>query len=92
MMCRAHLMSWKREVLTDRSEARRKSLLATRLAKAAHLASAPTGRLVAVLGAVVHACGRFDENVLYLSKLRDITLRRRITVQLVGNDFARHRV
>jgi hypothetical protein len=48
-----------------------------RLAKSAHLAFPPTGRLVAVLGAVVHACGRIDENVLYLSKLRDISPRRR---------------
>ncbi|MDR6413255.1 UNVERIFIED_ORG: hypothetical protein ABIC62_006690 [Burkholderia sp. 1595] len=56
------------------------------------MAFAPTGWLVTVLGAVVYACGRFDENVLYLSELRNISLHRRITAQLVGNDFARHRV
>jgi hypothetical protein len=46
-------MSGQREVLPDRAEAREKRLRATRVAKAAHLALAPAGRLVAILGAVV---------------------------------------
>ena len=50
------------------------------------------GWLVAVLGTVVHACSRFDENVLHMSELGNISLRRRIAAQLVGNDLARHRV
>jgi len=52
----------------------------------------PAGRLVADFGAVVHACSRFDENVLYLSEPGNISLRRRITAQLVDTDPARHRV
>jgi Outer membrane protein W len=46
---------------------------------------------VTVLGAVVHTCSRFDENVPYLSELGNINLRRRITVQPVGHSPARHR-
>jgi len=51
-----------------------------RLAKAVHLVFAPTGRLEAVLGAVVHACGRFDEDVLYPIELRNISLQGRPTL------------
>jgi hypothetical protein len=65
---------------------------ATRIAKAAHLAFAPTGRPVAVLGTVVHACSRFDEDVLRMSELGDVSLCCRIAAQLVGNDLARQRV
>ena len=90
--CRVHLMSRKRKVLTNRAEARKKCLRATRFAKAAHLALAPSGRLVAVLGAVVHACSGFHEDVLYLGEFRNISFRCRITAQLIGNDSARHRV
>jgi len=75
MTCRVHLMSGKREGLTDRAEARKKCLRATRIAKAVHYVLAPAGRLVAVLCAVVHACSRFDNNVLYLTELRNISLR-----------------
>ncbi|MGF6852593.1 hypothetical protein OKW29_001479 [Paraburkholderia sp. CI3] len=67
MTCRVHLMPGQREVLPDRAEARKKHLRATRIAKAAHLAFAPAGRLVAILGTVVHACSRFDRNVLHMS-------------------------
>src|SRR5882757_8649 len=59
MTYRAHLMSGQR-------------LRATRIAKAAHLAFAPAGRLAAVPGTVVHACGRFDENVLHMSALGNV--------------------
>jgi hypothetical protein len=63
-------------------------LPSTRIAKAAHLAFSPAGRLIAVLGTVVHACSGFDENVLYLSELGNVSLRRRIAAQLVGHDLA----
>jgi hypothetical protein len=91
MTCRVY-PSGQSEVLPDWAGAREKRLRATRIAKDAHLAFAPAGRLVAVLGTVVHACGRFYENVLYMSEFRNISLRRRITAQLFGNDPARHRV
>jgi hypothetical protein len=55
---------------------------ATRIAKAAHLPFKPAGRLVAVLGTVAHARSRLDENVLHMSKLRNVSLRRRIAAQL----------
>ncbi len=57
-----------------------------------HLAFAPAGRLVAVFGTVVNVCSRFDENVLHMSELGNVILRRWIATQLVGNDLARHRV
>jgi hypothetical protein len=60
--------------------------------KTAHLAFAPACRLVAVLGTVVHACNRFDENVLHMSELENVSLRRWIAAQLIGNDSVRHRV
>ncbi|MDB5789507.1 MAG: hypothetical protein JWQ50_9422 [Caballeronia mineralivorans] len=90
MTCRVHLMSGQREVLPDQSMKETPACDAHR--EAAHLVFAPAGRLVAVLGTVVHACGRFDENVLHMSELGNVSLRRRIAAQLVGNDFARHRV
>ena len=68
MICRVHLMSGQRELLLDRVEAREKRLRATRIAKTEHLAFSPAGWLVAVLGAVVHARSRFDENVLHMSE------------------------
>jgi len=37
---------------------------AHRIAKTTHLALALAGRLVAVLGAIVHACSRFDQHVM----------------------------
>ncbi|BFG79802.1 hypothetical protein PTKU46_78360 [Paraburkholderia terrae] len=86
--CRVH---GQREVLPDRAEVSEKFLRATRVAKAAHLALAPARWLVAILGAVVHASSRFDEDVLYLSEFRNLSLRRRITAQLIGSDLARHR-
>jgi hypothetical protein len=67
-------------------------LRATGIAKAAHLAFPPAGRLVTVLGTVVRKCSRLDENVLHMSELRNVSLRRRIAAQLVGHDLARHRV
>jgi hypothetical protein len=92
MTCCVHLMSGQREVLPDWAEAREKRLSATRIAKAAHapkevplgdVAFAPAGRLTAVLGTVVHACSRFDEHVLHVSELRNVSPRRRIAAQLV---------
>jgi hypothetical protein len=32
---------------------------------------------MAVLGTLVHACSRFDKNVLHMSELGDVSLRRR---------------
>jgi hypothetical protein len=92
MTCRVHPMSGQREVLPDRAKAREKRLRTTRLAKAAHLAFASAGWRVAVLGTVVHTCSRFDENVLHMCKLGNVSLRRRLAAQRVGNDLARHRV
>ncbi len=92
MTCRVHLMSGQREVLPDWAEAGEECLRATRIAKAAHLAFAPAGRLVAVLGTVVHACSRFDEDVFYMSELGNVSLCCGIAAQLVGNDLARQRV
>src|SRR5471032_349174 len=37
-------------------------------------------------GTVVHACGRFDENVLHMSELGNFSLRRRIAAQLIRDD------
>src|SRR5258708_39860136 len=51
---------------------------ATRIAKAAHLAFVLAGRLVAVLRTVVYAGRRFDENVLYISELGNVSLRCRV--------------
>lgn len=65
---------------------------ATRVAKAAHLALAPAGWLMAILRAVVYSCGCFDENVLDLREFRDVSLRCRITAQLISHDLPRHRV
>jgi len=76
MTCRVHLLSRQREVLSDRAEAREKRLHATRITKTAHLAFGPAGRLVVLLGTVVHACGRLDENLLHTSELGNVGLRR----------------
>lgn len=91
MTCGVHLMSGQRKVLADRTEPGEKSLRAFGVAKAAHLAFAPAGRLMTVFGAVVHAGSRFDEDVLHMGEFRNVGLRRRIAAQLIGNDPARHR-
>lgn len=72
------------EVAEDRSadasgRSMKESLRAARIAKATLLALTATDWLMAVLGSVAHACGRFEENVLNLSALRNISLSRRIT-------------
>jgi len=85
-------MPLEREVLPNRPEAREKFLRAFRVMKAAHATLAFACRLVAVLCTVVQACSRFDENVLHMSERRNVSLRRRIAAQLVGDDLARHRV
>jgi len=56
-------------VLPNRTEAREKGVSPCPVAKAAHLAFSPSGGLVVVLGTVVHACSRLDENVLHMSEL-----------------------
>lgn len=50
------------------------------------------GRLVAGLGTIVHACSRLDENVVHMSELRNVRLRRRTAAQPVGQDLVRHGV
>ncbi len=84
-------MPLEREVLPDRPEAREKFLCAFRVAKAAHATLAFARWLVAVLCAVVHSGGRFDEHVLHVRKFRDLRFCRRIAAQLIGDDLARHR-
>jgi len=79
-------------MLPDRPEARERFLCASRIAKAAHASFALACRLVAVLGPVVQSRCRFDEDVLYVHKFWDLSFCRRIAAQLVGDDFARHRV
>ena len=79
-------------MLPDRPEARERFLCASRIAKAAHASFAFACRLVAVLGPVVQSRCRFDEDVLYVHKFWDLSFCRRIAAQLVGDDFARHRV
>jgi len=57
-----------------------------------HMALAPAGWLMAILRAAVYSCGCFDENVLDLREFRDVSLRCRITAQLIRHDLPRHRV
>jgi hypothetical protein len=42
--------------------------------------------------AVVQSNCRFDEHVLHVRKLRDLSFCSRIAAQLIGDDLARHRV
>lgn len=66
------------EVLADRPEAREESLSALRVAKSPHASLAFAGRLMAVLGAVVHAGGGLHEHVLDVGELRDASLGSRV--------------
>ena len=66
---------WAMRSVAGLGQSMKETPAATCIAKAAHLAFAPAGRLVAVLGTVVHACGRFDENLLHMSELGNVSLR-----------------
>ncbi|AJT48757.1 hypothetical protein DR62_06710 [Burkholderia thailandensis] len=44
---------------------------------------------MAVLGTVVGACSRFDEDVLRAHQRRDFSFRRAVTAQLIGDDLLR---
>jgi hypothetical protein len=61
-------MSGQREVLPNWAEALEERLRATRIAKAAHLAFSPAGRLVVVLSPVVHACSSDNNSLSRLVK------------------------
>src|SRR5882757_5822569 len=78
-------------MLPDRPEAREKFLCAFRVAKATHATLAFAGRLVAVLGPVIEPGGSFDEHVLHVRKLWDLSLGCRVAAQLIGDDLARNR-
>ncbi len=66
------------EVLADRPEAREESLSALRVAKSPHASFAFAGRLMVVLGAVVHAGSGLYEHVLDVGDLRGPTLGSRV--------------
>lgn len=69
-----HLMPRQREMLPDWTESGEERLRATRIAKSDHLPLTSARRLVAILDTVVHARGRFDEHMLYLSEFRNVRL------------------
>ncbi|AMV45931.1 hypothetical protein ATN79_28735 [Paraburkholderia caribensis] len=87
---RAQQMTLEREVLPDRSEARKKRLGALWVAKSAQAPLTFTRRLMAIFGPIVHAGRSLDEHVLDVCQLGDPGLRGRITAQLVSDDPARH--
>ncbi len=62
------------EVLADRPEALEERLSACQVAKPPHASLAFAGRLMAVLGAVVHAGSGLHEHVLDVGELRDAGL------------------
>jgi len=76
--CSAQHMPLEREMLADLLEAREKFLCALRVAKATHAPLTFACRSVAVLCAVVEPSGRFDEHVLHVRKLRDLSFCSRI--------------
>ena len=82
-------MALEGEVLADGSEVAEKGLGALRPAKASHAALALTGRLMAVLGAIVDSGTGLHEYVPHVRKLRDLGLGGWIAAQLVGHDLAR---
>ena len=62
-------MPLQREMLADRTKARQEVLRASRVAKPSHTTLAFPSRLVAVLGAIVHAGGCPDEHMSDSSSL-----------------------
>ena len=87
---RAQLMALECEMLPYRPEAKEEFLCAFRVAKTAHASLAFACRLVAVLGSVVEASSRFHEHVLDVRQFRDLTFRRCVAAQLIGDDLARY--
>jgi hypothetical protein len=73
-------------VLPDRTEARQERLCTIGQSETAHAALAFTRGLMTVLGTVVNACSRFDEDVLHVRQFRDFSFRRAVTAQLIGDD------
>ncbi|VWB32824.1 collagenase [Burkholderia lata] len=71
-------MSLEPKVLPDRTEARQKSLRSFRVTEPAHAPLALTGRLMTILGPVIHACSSIDEHVFDAGQLGDLGLRGRI--------------
>ncbi|CAB3809440.1 hypothetical protein LMG28688_06993 [Paraburkholderia caffeinitolerans] len=82
-------MSLEREVLPDRTEARKESLRALTIAEATHASLAFARRLMTVFGPVVQPRTGFDECVPDVGELGNLGFRRRIAAQLVGHDLAR---
>lgn len=74
----AQQMPLKGEVLADQPEALEESLSARRVAKPSHASLAFAGRLMAVLGAVVHAGSGLHEHVLDVGERRDVSLGSRV--------------
>jgi len=85
----AKQMSLERKVLPDRAEARQEHLGAFRIAKTTHAALALSRRLMAVFSTLVDPGTGFDEDVLDVDQLGDLSLCCRIAAQLVGHDLAR---
>jgi hypothetical protein len=54
------------EMLTDWTKAAEECLRESWIVKAAYLALAPAGQLMAIFGTVVHARSRLDEHMLYV--------------------------
>lgn len=66
------------EVLAGRPEALEESLSTLQVAKSPHASLAFAGRLMAVLGAVVHAGSGLHEHVLDVGERRDVSLGSRV--------------
>ncbi|UIY61585.1 hypothetical protein [Burkholderia cepacia] len=67
-------MTTEREVLANRSEARQECLRPLRQSKAAHASLEFALWLMTVLGTVVHARSRSDENMLILASSGSVTI------------------
>lgn len=84
-------MPFQCEELTDRTEARKESLCAFRVAKASHATLAFARQLMTVLCAVDQSGRSLDEHVFHVRKFRDQGFCCRIAAQLIGDDLARQR-
>jgi hypothetical protein len=58
-------------------------------AKPSHPALSLAGRLVTVLGAVIHTSGGFDEHMFDVRQFGNVSLSGRVAAQLVSDDLAR---
>ena len=87
----AQQMPLEREILSDRTKARKEFLCAFQVTKAAHMTLPFARRLMAVLGPVVQPSRSFDEHVLHVRKLRDFGFGRRVAAQLISDDLASNR-